>query len=375
MNKFISNQASILFLFALCFSIKTHANEMDHNHMAMSEMDHSAMEESDMDHHMHSVSSQFPLGIMGGQVHKKGHFMLSLRQMRMSMEGNSDNNISLSDSEIINLPNPYPMMNMPSKLSVVPQKMDMNMTMIGAMYGISNQQTLMFMAMYQEKDMDLLTYSSMMNRSLLGGFKSKNQGLSNVSISTLLKIKDKDGFKLNAQIGLEKSIGENEDYGEVLTPMNMKKEIILPYSMQIGDQSTSLLMALTFTKDIEDWSYGSQLKIKNTINKKDWNHGNSFNFDGWINKGISQSMAVSFRLSYSQINSLEGRDIRVMAPVQTANPENYGGEIYSASLGFNKSLKQGNILGFELTIPFKQKLNGPQMENDRTITLGYKKSF
>jgi hypothetical protein len=312
---------------------------------------------------------------MGGQVHKKGHFMLSLRQMRMSMEGNSDNNISLSDSEIINLPNPYPMMNMPSKLSVVPQKMDMNMTMIGAMYGISNQQTLMFMAMYQEKDMDLLTYSSMMNRSLLGGFKSKNQGLSNVSISTLLKIKDKDGFKLNAQIGLEKSIGENEDYGEVLTPMNMKKEIILPYSMQIGDQSTSLLMALTFTKDIEDWSYGSQLKIKNTINKKDWNHGNSFNFDGWINKGISQSMAVSFRLSYSQINSLEGRDIRVMAPVQTANPENYGGEIYSASLGFNKSLKQGNILGFELTIPFKQKLNGPQMENDRTITLGYKKSF
>ena len=267
------------------------------------------------------------------------------------------------------------MMNMPSKLSVVPQKMDMNMTMIGAMYGISNQQTLMFMAMYQEKDMDLLTYSSMMNRSLLGGFKSKNQGLSNVSISTLLKIKDKDGFKLNAQIGLEKSIGENEDYGEVLTPMNMKKEIVLPYSMQIGDQSTSLLMALTFTKDIEDWSYGSQLKIKNTINKKDWNHGNSFNFDGWINKGISQSMAVSFRLSYSQINSLEGRDIRVMAPVQTANPENYGGEIYSASLGFNKSLKQGNILGFELTIPFKQKLNGPQMENDRTITLGYKKSF
>ena len=65
MNKFISNQASILFLFALCFSIKTHANEMDHNHMAMSEMDHSAMEESDMDHHMHSVSSQLPLGIMG----------------------------------------------------------------------------------------------------------------------------------------------------------------------------------------------------------------------------------------------------------------------------------------------------------------------
>ena len=64
-----------------------------------------------------------------------------------------------------------------------------------------------------------------------------------------------------------------------------------------------------------------------------------------------------------------------MAPVQTANPENYGGTIYEASLGLNKILKQGNILGLEITIPFKQKLNGPQMERDTTISLSFKKSL
>ena len=366
MNKTTSNQVFLFLFITLFFSVSIYSNDMEHQH---------DMNESSMNHEMHNAAHLVPIGIMGGEVHMKGHFMMSIKQMRMSMEGNSNDDISLSDSEIINLPNPYTMMNMPSKLSVVPQEMEMNMTMIGGMYGVSDWQTLMFMGMYIEKDMNLLTYSPMMSRNLLGSFSSKTQGLSSVSISSLLKIKENDGFKMHAQIGIEKSVGENDDYGEVLTPMNMKKEIMLPYSMQIGDQSTSLLLALTLLKNNEDWSYGNQLKIKNNINKKDWNYGDSFTINGWISKALSESLSTSFRLSYSDQDPIKGRDTKIMAPVQTANPENYGGTIYEASLGLNKILKQGNILGLEITIPFKQKLNGPQMERDTTISLSFKKSL
>jgi hypothetical protein len=376
MNKTTSNQVFLFLFITLFFSVSIYSNDMEHQHdMPMSEMEHHDMNESSMNHEMHNAAHLVPIGIMGGEVHMKGHFMMSIKQMRMSMEGNSNDDISLSDSEIINLPNPYTMMNMPSKLSVVPQEMEMNMTMIGGMYGVSDRQTLMFMGMYIEKDMNLLTYSPMMSRTLLGSFSSKTQGLSSVSISSLLKIKENDGFKMHAQIGIEKSVGENDDYGEVLTPMNMKKEIMLPYSMQIGDQSTSLLLALTLLKNNEDWSYGNQLKIKNNINKKDWNYGDSFTINGWISKALSESLSTSFRLSYSDQDPIKGRDTKIMAPVQTANPENYGGTIYEASLGLNKILKQGNILGLEITIPFKQKLNGPQMERDTTISLSFKKSL
>jgi len=376
MNKTTSNQVFLFLFITLFFSVSIYSNDMEHQHdMPMSEMEHHDMNESSMNHEIHNAAHLVPIGIMGGEVHMKGHFMMSIKQMRMSMEGNSNDDKSLSDSEIINLPNPYTMMNMPSKLSVVPQEMEMNMTMIGGMYGVSDRQTLMFMGMYIEKDMNLLTYSPMMSRTLLGSFSSKTQGLSSVSISSLLKIKENDGFKMHAQIGIEKSVGDNDDYGEVLTPMNMKKEIMLPYSMQIGDQSTSLLLALTLLKNNEDWSYGNQLKIKNNINKKDWNYGDSFTINGWISKALSESLSTSFRLSYSDQDPIKGRDTKIMAPVQTANPDNYGGTIYEASLGLNKILKQGNILGLEITIPFKQKLNGPQMERDTTISLSFKKSL
>jgi hypothetical protein len=64
-----------------------------------------------------------------------------------------------------------------------------------------------------------------------------------------------------------------------------------------------------------------------------------------------------------------------MAPVQTANPNNYGGSSYQVSFGLNKTLKNGDSLGLELSVPFDQKLNGPQMEEGLTLIVGYKKGF
>ena len=365
----------------LLISMNLSANEMEHQHasedhsMGHHSMDNESMHSDKMGHSMNHGSHQVPIGVMGSQVHEKGHFMLSIRQMSMRMKGNSDDGSALTDSEIINLPNPYPMMNMPSKLSVVPQEMDMNMTMIGGMYGLTDRQTLMVMAMYLEKDMTLSTYSPMMQRDLLGNFKTKTTGLSSITVSSLIKISEGNGYQINAQIGLEKFIGDNDETGKVLTPMNMAKEMVLPYSMQVSDESTSLIAGLNISKNTENWSYGGQITFKNKIDDKEWSYGNGFTLNGWAGKNLSDSIWGSIRLSYADIDSIDGRDMRIMAPVQTANPKNYGGSNYKLSFGINKRLSNGDNLDFELSIPFEQKLNGPQMEEDLTLTLGYKKGF
>ena len=105
-----------------------------------------------------------------------------------------------------------------SDLSVVPKSMDMNMAMIGGMHGVSDRYTLMVMAMYSSKDMTLNTYSAMGDRSFLGSFSSRTSSLSSLSLSSLIRIKETENYKLHAEIGLEKSIGENDNEGEVLTP-------------------------------------------------------------------------------------------------------------------------------------------------------------
>ena len=330
-----------------------------------------------MDHLMHKPSHHAPIGMMGGEYHKEGEFMFSIRLHRMSMKENSSNGEQLSDNQIISLPHPYGMGTEVSNLSVVPKSMDMNMVMIEGMYGLSDRYTLMVMAMYSSKDMALNTYSAMGDRSFLGSFSSRTSSLSSLSLSSLIRIKETGNYKLHAEIGLEQSIGEHDNEGEVLNPMNMRMETRFPYAMQTGDKSTSLISAITFVKRNKNWVYGSQIRLKNAIKKKEWNFGNTRSLNMWLSRDISDQLSWSLRGSFFTQDPIKGRDALIMAPVQTSNPANYGGETFEIGLGINKvmGLGHGNGLAFEFVVPLKQNLNGPQMERSHSFNVAYRKMF
>ena len=62
---------------------------------------------------------------------------------------------------------------MPPNLTVVPEDMDMQITMIDIMYAPTKDLTLMIMGTYVSKDMALSTYAAMMDRNLLGTFNTR----------------------------------------------------------------------------------------------------------------------------------------------------------------------------------------------------------
>ena len=69
-----------------------------------------------------------------------------------------------------------------------------------------------------------------------------------------------------------------------------------------------------------------------------------------------------------------------MAPVQTANPLNYGGEIINFGIGINmiSSIFGGRYkdrFAFEIIKPIDQNTNGLQMKDDLTIYFGFQKSL
>ena len=47
---------------------------------------------------------------------------------------------------------------------------------------------------------------------------------------------------------------------------------------------------------------------------------------GWGSYRFQNWLSGSLRLSYVDLDSISGRDSAIGAPVQTANPDNYGGE-------------------------------------------------
>ena len=65
----------------------------------------------------------------------------------------------------------------------------------------------------------------------------------------------------------------------------------------------------------------------------------------------------------------------IAAPVQTANPAFYGGQWLEAGLGVNWASASGHRLALEWTTPLWQDLNGPQLERDWMLTLGWQFAF
>ena len=327
-----------------------------------------------------------PIGVVGDHYHKKGDLMVSVRYMQMFMKGNLYETQGLSDQEVLEIPNPYSMGEMSSKLSVVPQNMTMRMTMLGAMYAPSNTFTLMGMAGFMTKHMDLDTYQGMMpmgigamNRKLLGSFSTSTSDISKLSISGLVKFYEQGSSRLHAHIGLESSVGSNDVTAPVLTPMNIEKEMILPYGMQIGDKSTSLLSGFTYVRKADTGVYGGQLMVRNPIYKRSWNFGAKFSATGWVQRELIRKTSISFRTTYHSQASIQGRDPRIIAPVQTANPSNYGGKIMELGFGLNQLFKilpgeYSDRIGIETSYPFYQNLDGLQMNPGLTVTVGFQKS-
>ena len=352
------------------------ADSSNYDHTSMGSMhDHSSMEMTHADKHTMSHHS-LPIGIMGN-MHHKG-FMLSLKQGWMKMKGNIFDGNSISNSQILLMPNPFG--NMPPNLSIIPKTMDMKMTMIDGMYALSEDLTLMLMATYVSKDMNLETYSPMMPRSSIGQFSSSSSDLSSLSFSGLFRIIQTNNSKWFGEISLKESIGQNDSMATVLTPMGKKMTMTMPYAMQSGDNSSSLILGLTNLKEInEKVVFGNQLKRKIVVSESDWSFGDQTELSTWAQYFFNKSTSFSARLKFIDEDSISGKNPLIMGPVQTANPMNYGG--YKIYLGFGLNINlnilqaEKDTIGFEILKPIKQDLNGLQMEKDYQIIVGYKKNI
>ena len=335
-----------------------------------------------------------PIGVMGDHYHGKGEWMVSARYMRMLMSGNRIGTTDLTDQNILALANPYQMGNMSTKLSVVPQDMTMDMTMLGVMYAPSDVVTLMGMGMFTQKSMNLNTYQGAMPmsgmsgmtgmtgmaRTQLGSFTTSTSDLSDVSLSGLIRLYEGDVSRVHAQLGLQQSIGANDSTGSVLTPMNSRTMMILPYGMQIGDGATSVLSGITYVAELGRRVYGTQVRARNAFATDDWNFGDNLSLTGWVQQELNDTTSVSFRATRYKQDAISGRNTAIVAPVQTANPANYGGTMTEVSVGLNRLVylfpgEHSDRIGIEVSYPVSQNLNGPQMKSGATIQIGYQKSL
>ena len=335
-------------------------------------------------HGAHRADGHAPIGVMGDHMHAKGEWMLSYRYMRMEMKNSRDGSSGISPDEIATTAaNPFfgqPMQ--PPTLRVVPTQMTMDMHMFGAMYAPTDWLTLMLMGSYIKKDMDHITYMGPAGTTRRGEFTTRSSGFGDTKIGGLIRLYDDDThhFHLNAGISLPTgSISEDDD---VLAPTGATPTLNLPYPMQLGSGTFDLLPGITYTGQSTKASWGTQYSAVIRLedeNYRDYSLGDEHRLTAWGSYAWKPWISTSLRVAGQTIDEISGQDPNIVAPVQTADPDNQGGERVDLLLGVNLIGQTGPIAGhrlaFEFGAPIYQHLNGPQLETDWTFTLGYQKAF
>ncbi len=300
-----------------------------------------------------------PIGVMGDHTHKKGEFMFSYRYMFMEMDGNRDGTSSVSDREVL------------QDFMVTPVDMSMQMHMLGAMYAVSDDVTLMAMVPYVSKEMEHLT--GMGTR-----FTTNSEGFGDIKTSALYTVFNKDKQRVHLNLGVSfptGSINEKDD-----TPAG--EDQILPYPMQIGSGTFDLLPGITYLGQSGKGSWGAQALTTLRLGKNDngYRLGNKYQVSGWVARNWTDWLSTSLRLTGTTWGDIDGADDRLNPMmIPTADPELRNGTQINLGFGVNLYAPEGNLQGsrlaMEFELPILRDLDGPQLETDWQLTVGLQSSF
>jgi len=324
-----------------------------------------------------------PIGVMGDHLHDKGEFMLSYRYMRMDMEGNRIGTSEVSPETIVTtVPNRFfgaPMQ--PPTLRIVPTDMTMDMHMFGLMYAPTDRITLMGMANYIVKEMDHITFMGPSGTMRLGNFTTESKGWGDTTLSALIGLLDSKQHKLHLNAGISLPTGSIKETDTILTPLGTMPTVRLPYAMQLGSGTYDLKPGITYNGFSGRWNWGAQYsgEIRIDENDQDYALGDVHKLTGWVAYAAADWVSLSGRIDAETRDDIDGLDFMIMGPVQTADPNNYGGEKVSLILGANFAVQSGILsdhrFALEVGMPVMQDLNGPQMESDWSLTIGWQKAF
>jgi hypothetical protein len=310
----------------------------------------------------HFMTAKEPIGVMGAHSHHEGGWMLSYRFMRMDMDGNRDGTDSVST--------PLP------GFMVSPLKMRMDMHMLGGMYGVSDELTVMVMAPVLDISMD--------HRVNMSGeaFTTEADGFGDAKVSGIYELSNDGKQSLLLNMGLSIPTGSIDE--KDVTPATSGADVQLPYPMQLGSGTYDLLPGVTWLKNINGSQLGVQARatLRMGDNDNGYTLGDRYMLTSWYSHEVNQSFSSSVRVSAESWDNIDGTDdqLNPMAPmmVPTARTDLRAGKRVDLLVGVSWDTGghlSGHRLAAEVGAPVYQDLDGPQLETDLVFALGWQGSF
>ncbi|RAP33780.1 alpha amylase [Candidatus Marinamargulisbacteria bacterium SCGC AG-439-L15] len=307
-----------------------------------------------------SPSAHAPIGVMGDHTHKAKELMLSYRYMSMPMNGLRQGTKQKNNTDTFS-----------KGYMMSPEKMDMQMHMVGAMYAPNNTITIMGMLPIISNEM------SMINRMGVSSDMSSN-GIGDTKLSLLIQTINTPSKKLHIHAGITLPTGDLTHEDTMMGSDNR-----LPYPMQLGSGTIDLLPGITYREFHGSLSWGIQgsAVLRSGYNNEGYQKPHQYQATTWISKSLNKMLSGSLRLQHSAWDKLKGRDDDMLAATLSPplNTTNSGGQRTDLSVGINTVFHSDtlgkNRVAIEYGVPIFQDLGGIQLELDSWLILGLQKVF
>ncbi|TAN48936.1 MAG: DUF3570 domain-containing protein [Methylococcaceae bacterium] len=265
--------------------------------------------------------------------------------------------------------------------SIAPQEMAMHMHMLDLMYAPTDWLNLMLMPQFMDMDMTLRRLQGGIDNGSGGhhhgggSFGHETGGVGDTGMYALFKLYDAPGHHVHMSLGLSAptgSVNRKIDGGE-----------FIHYGMQLGSGTWDFKPSLTYTGQLERWSWGGQLsgtKRMEDRNESGFAFGDIFQTTAWGSYKLTNWLAASVRGVYTAQGKIDGRYIGphgASGPMDF--PASYGGQYWDMGFGLNATVPdgrlKGNHFGVEWLQPVKDDVHGYQLERDGALSATWGMAF
>jgi hypothetical protein len=290
-----------------------------------------------------------------------------------------------------------------TECAVTPNNMTMNMHMLDLMVAPTEWLTLMLMPQWVDMDM---TMTPNPNITLSGGHgghgavhEHQTGGIGDFGAYGLFNLYGDNHHKVNLALGGTAPTGD-VDIVQRKTGVNPIYNLPVHYCMQLGSGTWDFKPALTYTGNVDKFSWGAQ--VNGTIrlesqNKSGFAFGDIFQGTAWGGYQWTDWLGTTVRGVFTSQGEIKGRYPTIMVdgvdengntiPVPYvdqhidtfAQPENYGGSFVDLGLGINVNISHGafagNSLKFEWMQPVYTNFNGYQPDRDSGLNFTWSYGF
>jgi hypothetical protein len=350
--------------------------------LSMANSNHS--EHSHHAHHHHGAGA--PAGIMFDHVlPNAGDVMVGYRYMYANQAGATQNGLNtVSDSAIVNQACGS------QQCFVTPNEMSMNMHMLDLMFAPTDWLTLMLMPQFMDMHMTMRplngapetpSMTTALGAAILhAGHEHTTGGVGDTGMYAIFNVFKSTNQQLNISLGGTAPTGDSDIR---LRNTHQQDLGFIHYGMQLGSGTWDFKPAITYTVNIDDWSFGAQLngtKRLESSNKAGFALGDIFQATSWGSYSWTNWLATSVRGVYTLQGALQGGYRGVYHQIGAMDFTNsYGGRFVDVGFGVNASMPngslQGNRLSFEWLEPVLDDVNGYQLPREGALSATWSYAF